>query len=127
MIRSLSFRIRLATSSKRASAPLLAERVERERLVLAERLALLVLRLRVPLELLRVPVEPLLLRLEPLRALELRVLRFAPPEPDRPLEPDLFDPPLLAWGMLPPWMDWISVPPYLSLTEAACRTPIRLL
>ena len=124
MMRSLSRRIRFATSSKRASAPLDAERDEPERRdederLLVDRLRLVLRPLRVleplrlleplrPLALLRLP-EPLRL-LEPLlrfpeellRLLELRVLRRPLPELARLPEPDPPDPPLLACGMLPP-------------------------
>jgi hypothetical protein len=90
MIRSFTLRIRLATSSSRASAPV--ERVERERLVLLERERLVELFDRV----LR-----LVLDFAPPR--ELPLLRLVPL--DRPLELDLLEPPLLACGMLPP-LDW---------------------
>jgi hypothetical protein len=122
MMRSLSRRIRLATSSTRGSA---LDRVDRERLLLlVDRLRLLLLPLRrllleplrPPLRLLeplRLPDPPLrllepprlpdpllrllelllrLLELPPLRLLELRVLRRPPPELDRLPDPDP-DPP----------------------------------
>jgi hypothetical protein len=101
----------LATSSRRASAPVEAERVERDRLLLVDRLLPLVdrlLELRPPLELRLLPEVPLLeLRLLPellrplplLRPPELRVLRRPLPELDPP------DPLRLACAMVPPSID----------------------
>jgi hypothetical protein len=116
----------LATSSRGASAPLEAERVERERLLPVDRLLLLADRLleprpRPPLELRLLPDELRLLELrlllellrplELLRLLELlplpelRVVRRPPLEVDLLPDPDPPEPPRLACAMVPPSMD----------------------
>jgi hypothetical protein len=97
MIRSLSLRSRLAAASTRASAAPVLARVDRE-LPLEDRLP--VARARV-LPLARLLLARVLLARPLLADLVVlaRVLR------DPLLEPVLFDPPLLACGMLPPWYE----------------------
>ena len=99
MIRSLSRRRRCA----RASAELVLDRVERDRLEVVERERLLVaLRLRLlPLPDDRDPLRVLPLRVPPLRFAPLELEPLDRLELDRP-ELDFFEPPLLACGMLPP-------------------------
>jgi hypothetical protein len=119
MIRSLSLRSRLAAASTRASADPALARVDREAPPLEDRLPVARARL-LPLArlllLARLPLARVLLADFVVLA---RVLR------DPLLEPVLFDPPLLACGMLPPSYELGDLrAPYLA-TAPRCAERLR--